>query len=67
VNTDATRLFRVEYSLDARNWLIVFPKDGITDSKSESFQLEIPSGTRSIQVRAVDDNGNVGTRSREIE
>ena len=66
VKTGAVRLFRVEYSIDARNWLVIFPKDGITDSSTESFQLEIPSGTRSIQVRAVDDNGNVGTSSREI-
>jgi sugar lactone lactonase YvrE len=67
VKTEATRLFRVEYSLDARHWSVIFPEDGITDSKMESYLVKIPSGTTSIQVRAVDDNGNVGTKSRVIE
>ncbi len=67
VTTSATRLFRVEYSIDSRHWSVVFPKDGITDSRSESYQVEVPPGTKSIQVRAIDDNGNIGSGSREIE
>ncbi len=46
VTTESTRLFRVEYSIDARHWSVVFPKDGITDSRSESYQVEIPSEYR---------------------
>ena len=67
VETESARLFRVEYSLDARNWSVIFPEDGITDSRMESYLVELPSGTKTIQVRAVDDNGNIGTKSREIE
>ena len=44
VSTTAARLFRVEYSLDSRKWLVVFPEDGITDGKEESYQLDIPAG-----------------------
>lgn len=67
VTTEATRLFRVEYSLDARKWMVAFPEDGITDSRRETYQVQVPSGTTAIQVRAVDDNGNIGTGSRRFE
>jgi len=64
VATSATRLFRVEYSVDSRNWLVLFPEDGITDSREESYQLSLPAGAGFLQVRAVDDNGNIGTAGR---
>lgn len=66
VTTDSARLFRVEYSLDGVNWKVAFPEDGITDSPREDYRLEIPAGTIIVRVRAVDDNGNIGTGALEI-
>jgi len=67
VKTGSLRLFRVEYSLDSREWSVVFPEDGITDSSEESFQLKVPAGKGLIQVRAIDDNGNLGSSSRTMQ
>jgi len=66
VTTGSTRLFRVEYSLDGGDWKIIFPEDGITDSPREEYLLEVPEGTSLVRVRAVDDNGNIGTGNREV-
>ena len=30
---------RVEYSLDASRWQVVYPKDGIPDSRREEFEI----------------------------
>lgn len=66
VKTGSNRLFRVEYSLDDKNWFLLFPDDGITDSREEHYRVEIPQEGRALRVRAIDDNGNVVTSTRTI-
>lgn len=54
---------KVEFSLDAEDWQLLYPQDGICDSRSEEFMLRIPrtaGDTRTIAVKAVDEFDNIG-------
>jgi len=56
-------LSQAEVSVDAGDFRTIFPKDGIVDSKSESFiwQSEVlPRGEHVIAYRVYDQNDNVG-------
>jgi len=56
-------LNQAEVSIDSGDWRPVFPKDGIIDSKSESFSYlspELPAGEHVIAFRIYDQNDNVG-------
>jgi hypothetical protein len=59
---------RVEYSLDASRWRVIYPKDGIPDSRREEFSLtlEATENARSVIVRATDAMNNVATAVVEI-
>ena len=65
--TDETStLNQAEVSIDTGEWQAVFPKDGIIDSKSESFSylsVEFPSGEHVIAFRIYDQNDNVAWQS----
>jgi hypothetical protein len=53
-----------EFSIDGREWNLVFPTDGIADSAEEDFQLTTPElapGEHMIGLRASDGNGSTGT------
>ncbi|HYR88373.1 MAG TPA: hypothetical protein VE422_30115 [Terriglobia bacterium] len=52
-----------EVAIDTGDWRPVFPKDGIIDSKSESFSYvsgDLPSGEHVIAFRIYDQNDNAG-------
>ena len=52
-----------EYSVDAGDWIKVFPADGIFDSDSEKVEFRIErleKGEHTIVLKAVDYFGNVG-------
>ena len=51
---------RVEYSLDANRWRLVYPVDGIADSREEAFEVVL-EGVASAIVRASDSLGNIAT------
>jgi hypothetical protein len=56
-------LNQAEISVDTEEWRAIFPKDGITDSKSESFTFlcdPLPPGEHVIAFRIYDQNDNVG-------
>jgi hypothetical protein len=56
-------LYQAEISVDTGEWRTIFPKDGILDSKSESFLYvsdPLPSGEHVIAFRVYDQNDNVG-------
>lgn len=53
----------VEYGLNAEDWVLVYPVDGICDSKREEFEIEIDSGvegTNTLVVKARDALNNIG-------
>jgi len=67
--TIASSIYQVEYSLDGEQWQLVYPEDGIADSRQEQFvvQLEnLKKGSHTIRVRVVDRVGNLGTHSQQV-
>jgi hypothetical protein len=54
---------RVEYSIDAERWKPVYPKDGISDSRLEEFELvlEGDAAIAGVIIRAVDASNNIAT------
>jgi hypothetical protein len=60
---------RVEYSLDASRWRVVFPKDGIPDSRREEFEvmLEDNEAARNVIIRVTDAMNNVATGVAEVK
>jgi WD40 repeat protein len=63
VRDDQSAVQRVEYSLDASRWRIVYPKDGIPDSRREEFEVTIdePEAGRNVIIRATDAMNNIAT------
>jgi sugar lactone lactonase YvrE len=56
-------LNQAEISVDAGEFRAVFPRDGIADSKNESFAWQsetLPSGEHVVAFRIYDQNDNVG-------
>lgn len=54
---------QAEYLIRPGDWRVVFPVDGICDSKLESFKLAapLPAGAENmVTVRVTDQHGNVG-------
>jgi sugar lactone lactonase YvrE len=53
---------RVEYSTNAGGWKLVYPVDGLLDSREERFEIaRDPASTAPIVLRASDTLGNVAT------
>ena len=63
VRDDQSPVQRVEYSLDASRWRMVYPKDGIPDSRREEFEVAVDDSEagRSVIIRATDAMNNVAT------
>ena len=62
--TSGSVIHQTEYSVDAGEWNILFPEDGIADSDSEQYTLgleNIGPGEHAITIRVVDSLGNIGT------
>ena len=52
----------VEYSLDSKRWQVLYPADGIPDSRIEQFQITIAIASREhLVIRATDAMGNTVT------
>jgi hypothetical protein len=53
----------VEYGVNAEEWQLLYPVDGICDSKIERFEFvleSVGSGTNTIVIKARDVTGNLG-------
>ncbi|HUA58381.1 MAG TPA: hypothetical protein VML19_06480 [Verrucomicrobiae bacterium] len=60
----SSSLRRCEYSLDAANWVPVAAADGVIDSPSEKFVLDLTSlspGEHLVVIRVADSANNTGT------
>jgi hypothetical protein len=58
------------YSINAGEWVPARPEDGLSDSQTEAYAVDVaapPSGECSIVVRAVDAAGNVGSGRTVID
>jgi hypothetical protein len=61
VEDNHSAIQRVEYSVDGNRWRTVYPKDGIPDSRRESFELAMRDTPGTIIIRASDAMNNVAT------
>lgn len=63
VRDEQSPVQRVEYSLDASRWRMVYPRDGIPDSRREEFEITLDEAEagRSIILRATDAMNNIAT------
>ncbi len=54
---------RVEYSLDGDKWQMLYPADGIADSRIEKFELPLEgeAAVRGVTIRATDALNNIGS------
>ena len=68
VRDEQSAVQRVEYSLDASRWRVVYPKDGIPDSRREEFEvtLEENEQARNVIIRATDAMSNVATAVADV-
>ena len=69
VRDDQSPVQRVEYSLDASRWRLVYPRDGIPDSRREEFEVTLEAGeaSRSVIIRATDAMNNVATAVADVK
>jgi hypothetical protein len=68
VRDEQSPVQRVEFSLDASRWRVVYPRDGIPDSRSEEFEVTLDEAEigRSVILRAMDAMNNVATAVAEV-
>lgn len=67
VQDAASPVYKVEYAIDGGEWRIVYPRDGVSDAKTESFEVSltgVPAGEHTMAIRAKDTSNNVGTGKR---
>ncbi|HSL23405.1 MAG TPA: hypothetical protein VK886_17890 [Vicinamibacterales bacterium] len=68
VRDDHSPVQKVEYSLEGERWRVVYPVDGIPDSRVEEFAIEIAgNGGRAITIRATDAMNNAATAGAELK
>jgi hypothetical protein len=67
---DISSIQSVEYSVNSGKWTLVFPTDGIADSRQESFDFTVPGyrdgGIYTLVVRVTDVLGNTVTARAEL-
>ena len=58
----------MEYSLDAQQWQVVYPRDGIFDSRHEQFELALDdaAATKGLIIRAYDAKNNSATARGDV-
>lgn len=63
VRDDWSTISKVEYSLDAQRWQVVYPVDNIFDSRTEQFELTLDNAdaARGLIIRAYDAKNNSAT------
>jgi hypothetical protein len=62
---EASPLMEAEYSVDAKKWIRVEPKDGLSDSPTETYVVRLPPEARGgyLLVRVTDSARNVAAAS----
>jgi len=67
--TQGSTVYQAEYAVNAGDWYIIFPEDGIADSTSEYFTLildNLKKGEHTIAVRVIDSIGNITTTKKSV-
>lgn len=68
VRDDWSSISKVEYSLDAQRWQVVYPRDGIFDARAEQFELTLDSAdaAKGLIIRAYDAKNNSATTRGDV-
>ena len=68
VRDEWSSISKVEYSLDAQQWQVAYPRDGIFDSRHEQFELALDdaAATRGLIIRAYDAKNNSATARGDV-
>jgi hypothetical protein len=62
VRDDHSPVQRVEYSVDGDGWRVIYPADGIPDSRHEDFEVDLGENiSRTVIIRATDAMNNTAT------
>lgn len=68
VRDDNSAVQKTEYSLDGDRWQTIYPKDGISDSRLEQFDLmlEGDTGSHGVIIRATDALNNIASARGDV-
>ena len=61
---------KLEYTVDGIDWLLMFPQDGLFDTREETFSLalsQLRRGDWVVMVRATDARGNVASSEVSVK
>ncbi len=70
VEDERSPLKSVEYGVNAEKWQLVYPVDGICDSRNERFEIRLDSkvaGENLVVIKARDEVGNLGYGKRTVK
>jgi hypothetical protein len=69
VRDDSSTVQKAEYSIDGDRWQVVYPRDGIADSRAEQFELvlEGEAAARGVIIRATDALNNIANARGELK
>ena len=66
---DASAIRIVEYAVDSGKWNVVYPTDGICDSRQEDFNVTVPGyadGIHTLVIKVTDLLDNIATARVEL-
>ncbi len=68
VRDEWSSISKVEYSLDAQQWQVVYPRDGIFDGRIEQFELTLADSdaAKGLIIRAYDAKNNSATARGDV-
>ncbi len=68
VRDEWSSISKVEYSLDAQQWQVVYPRDGIFDGRTEQFELTLADAdaAKGLIIRAYDAKNNSATARGDV-
>ena len=68
VRDEWSSISKVEYSLDAQRWQVIYPRDGIFDGRTEQFELTLADGdaAKGLIIRAYDAKNNSATTRGDV-
>ncbi len=63
VSDESSKIESVEYGVNVEDWRLVYPEDGICDSKRERFSIQLDASLpveSALAIKATDTVGNIG-------
>ena len=68
VRDEWSSISKVEYSLDAQRWQVIYPRDGIFDGRTEQFELTLDNAdaAKGLIIRAYDAKNNSATARGDV-